>query len=63
MLAVMESAAGELLRAVDDAGPGLRHVIIDLLPVTSIDATGLLTVTELGEALTREGSGSMPPAA
>ena len=62
MLAVMESAVGELLRAVDDAGPGLRHVII-VLPVTSIDATGLLTVTELGEALTREGSGSMPPAA
>lgn len=47
----------ELLRAVDDAGPGLRHVIIDLLPVTSIDATGLLTVTELGEALNARGIG------
>jgi hypothetical protein len=35
-----------LLRAVDEAGPGLRHVVIDLLPVTSIDATGLMTITE-----------------
>jgi MFS superfamily sulfate permease-like transporter len=47
----------ELLRAVDEAGPGLRHVVIDLLPVTSIDATGLLTVTELGEALNARGIG------
>jgi hypothetical protein len=29
------------------AGPGLRHVVIDLLPVTSIDATGLMTMTDL----------------
>ena len=47
----------ELLRAVDEAGPGLRHVVIDLLQVTSIDATGLLTVTELGEALNARGIG------
>jgi hypothetical protein len=46
-----------LLRAVDEAGPGLRRVVIDLLPVTSIDATGLLTVTELGEALNARGIG------
>ena len=37
----------ELIRVVDEAGPSLRHVVIDLLPVTNIDATGLLTVTEL----------------
>ena len=37
----------ELLRVVDEAGPNLRHVVIDLLPVTTIDATGLLTLTEL----------------
>ena len=37
----------ELIRVVDEAGPNLRHVVIDLLPVTNIDATGLLTVTEL----------------
>ncbi len=36
-----------LIRVVDEAGPNLRHVVIDLLPVTNIDATGLLTVTEL----------------
>ena len=39
----------ELMRVVDEAGPNLRHVVIDLLPVTNIDATGLLTVTELVE--------------
>ena len=37
----------ELIQVVDEAGPNLRHVVIDLLPVTNIDATGLLTVTEL----------------
>ena len=37
----------ELIRVVDEAGSNLRHVVIDLLPVTNIDATGLLTVTEL----------------
>ena len=47
----------ELLRAVDEAGPGLRHVVIDLLPVTSIDATGLMTVTELATALNARGIG------
>ena len=37
----------ELMRVVDEAGPDLRHVVVDLLPVTNIDATGLLTLTEL----------------
>ena len=37
----------ELSRAVDEAGPNLRHVVLDLLPVTNIDATGLLALTEL----------------
>ena len=41
----------ELLRAVEDAEPGLRNVVIDLLPVTSIDATGLMTITELVDVL------------
>ena len=45
----------ELLRAVDDYGPGLRHVVIDLIPVTGIDATGLLTITELAAALKARG--------
>jgi high affinity sulfate transporter 1 len=47
----------ELIRAVDDAGPNLRHVVIDLLPVASIDATGLLTVTELVPVLGARGIG------
>ncbi len=37
----------ELMRAVDQAGPGLRHVVIDMLPVTSIDTTGIMTVVDL----------------
>jgi high affinity sulfate transporter 1 len=45
----------ELIRAVDEAGPGLRHVVIDLLPVSNIDATGLLTVTELVPVLAVRG--------
>ena len=45
----------ELIRVVDEAGPNLRHVVIDLLPVTNIDATGLLTVTELVQMLETRG--------
>ncbi|MGB8617760.1 MAG: SulP family inorganic anion transporter, partial [Pseudolabrys sp.] len=45
----------ELLRAVDEAGPNLRHVVLDLLPVTNIDATGLLTLTELVRVLETRG--------
>ena len=45
----------ELLRVVDEAGPKLRHVVVDLLPVTNIDATGLLTVTELVRMLETRG--------
>jgi len=47
----------EVLRAVDEAGSGLHHVVIDLLPVTSIDATGLMTITELATALNARGVG------
>lgn len=36
-----------LIRAVDLAGPGLRHVVIDLLPVSGIDATGILTIDDV----------------
>ena len=41
----------ELMRAIDEAGPNLRHVVLNLLPVTNIDATGLLTLTELVRVL------------
>jgi MFS superfamily sulfate permease-like transporter len=47
----------QLLRAIDEAGPGVRHVVIDLLPVTNIDATGLMTITELAAALEARGIG------
>jgi MFS superfamily sulfate permease-like transporter len=47
----------ELLRAIEEAEPGLRHVVIDLLPVTSIDATGLMTITELVDVLGSRGIG------
>ena len=47
----------ELLQAIDEANPDLRHVVIDLLPVTSIDATGLMTITELAAALNARGIG------
>jgi MFS superfamily sulfate permease-like transporter len=45
----------ELLRAVDAAGPGLRHVVIDLLPIGSIDATGLLTLRDIMGTLKSRG--------
>ena len=47
----------ELMRAIDESGAGLRHVVIDLLPVSTIDATGLMTVTELSAALKARGIG------
>ena len=45
----------ELMRAIDEAGPNLRHVVLNLLPVTNIDATGLLTLTELVRVLETRG--------
>jgi high affinity sulfate transporter 1 len=47
----------ELMRAIDESGPGLRHVVIDLLPVSTIDATGLMMLTELSDALKARGIG------
>jgi MFS superfamily sulfate permease-like transporter len=41
----------ELLKAAEQSGPELRHVVVDLLPVSAIDATGLLTIQELNAAL------------
>jgi MFS superfamily sulfate permease-like transporter len=45
----------ELVSAVDNSGPSLRHVVIDLLPVSSIDATGLMTVAEVPTELGARG--------
>jgi high affinity sulfate transporter 1 len=45
----------ELMRAIDRSDPGLRHVVIDLLPVSTIDATGIMTILDLVAALDARG--------
>jgi high affinity sulfate transporter 1 len=45
----------ELMRAVDQSGPSLRHVVIDLLPASTIDATGILTILDLVTTLKGRG--------
>ncbi|WP_072396035.1 SulP family inorganic anion transporter [Hyphomicrobium sp. CS1GBMeth3] len=45
----------EVMNAADQAGPDLRHVVLDLLPIPSIDATGLLTMVEVVDALNARG--------
>ena len=51
----------ELLAAVQAAGPSLRWVVLDMLPITAIDATGLQVAQELAEEL--EGRGALLVAA
>ncbi len=36
-----------IMSAADAAGPDLRHVVLDMLPIASIDSTGLLTLIEV----------------
>jgi len=45
----------QLIAAVNAAGPELKWVVVDLLPVTLIDATGLYTTYELAEELENRG--------
>lgn len=45
----------ELLGAANRAGPELKAVVLDLLPVTMIDATGLHTLQEVGAELESKG--------
>ena len=45
----------EFMRAVDEAGPTLRHVVLDMLPVTNVDATGLITFAEIADVLRARG--------
>jgi MFS superfamily sulfate permease-like transporter len=45
----------ELFAALDRAGPGMRGVIIDLIPVSTIDATGLLALRDIQGALAERG--------
>jgi high affinity sulfate transporter 1 len=46
----------ELLAAMAAAGPDLKCVVVDLLPVTMIDATGLYTTREVVAELHRRGA-------
>lgn len=45
----------ELLGAVEAAGPSLRWLVLDMLPITMIDATGLYAVREVGDTLQQRG--------
>jgi high affinity sulfate transporter 1 len=45
----------ELMRAIDQSDPGLHHVVIDLLPASTIDATGILTILDLVTTLKARG--------
>jgi len=45
----------ELMAAVDAAGPSLRWVVLDMIPITMVDATGLYTAEELADTLRERG--------
>jgi high affinity sulfate transporter 1 len=45
----------QALAAAADAGPGLRWFVIDMIPVTMIDITGLYTASDLIETLRARG--------
>jgi high affinity sulfate transporter 1 len=45
----------EALAAADAAGPGLRWLVIDMVPITLVDATGLYTAHEVIETLEARG--------
>ena len=46
----------ELLAAVHAAGPSLRWVVLNMLPITMIDATGLQVTQEIAEELDSRGA-------
>ena len=45
----------EVLAAAAAAGPGLRWFVIDLLPISQVDTTGLFAIRDACEALRRRG--------
>lgn len=45
----------QVLRAVEAAGPGLRWVVLDMLPVTTVDSTGIYTAGEMFDQLSARG--------
>jgi MFS superfamily sulfate permease-like transporter len=45
----------EVLAAAQTAGPSLRWLVLDMLPITMIDATGLYTADEVADTLQERG--------
>jgi high affinity sulfate transporter 1 len=45
----------EVLASAVAAGPSLKRVLIDMLPVTMVDATGLFTIKEVADTLRERG--------
>ena len=45
----------EVIAAADIAGPSLKWLVLDLLPITMIDATGLYTAEEVADILRERG--------
>jgi len=45
----------EMLAAADAAGPGLKWFVIDMLPITMVDATGIYVAREVTEILAGRG--------
>lgn len=45
----------ELFAALDRAGPALHGVVLDLIPVSTVDATGLLALVDIEKALAARG--------
>ena len=45
----------ELLAALDEAGPGVHDIVLDLIPVHEIDATGLLCLVDMRRTLAERG--------
>jgi MFS superfamily sulfate permease-like transporter len=44
-----------VIAAVEAAGPSLKWTVLDMLPITLVDATGLYTVEEIAETLRERG--------
>jgi MFS superfamily sulfate permease-like transporter len=44
-----------VIAAADAAGPSLKWIVLDMLPITLVDATGLYTVQEIADTLRERG--------
>jgi len=45
----------EVIAAVEASGPSLKWLVLDMLPITMIDATGLYTAEEVADSLQERG--------